>query len=443
MSDSDCARPRTAFPYPYPAPEDQLEGDPTPSDQAIYVPSVSPSFAISVFRGAWTRPLPAGVQASHLNFLDPGNPLFRISHVMSSAGQALSQAADCIITKRDKARTRLICDSGGYQIANGTLHIRSDHDRLRILRWMEKHGDLAMTLDVPTGPLLTSKPGYAYRTFKECLSATLEHLNFFEEHRRPGDVRLLNVLQGNDQAQCDTWYNAVKGYPFEGWAIAGVLRHDMHAFCRRIIIMANEGMLQNRDWIHVLGTCELDVAVMLTAAQRAINRHINPRLRISFDTASPFKMLRFNRVYTLPKFDRSSMTMGSVDAPDHPRHVSSQIRWHWPSPLGDRMTHGDFCVPMASGRTRHRDDLSDAYHAHHNLAALCFGIALANRVFDGENVSQVHTVAPHVGGAVQAIEQVIREGTMSTLNGFTNTFRRLRHNAAVIADTGDDDRNFQ
>lgn len=442
MSDNDTARSRAASSYPYPSPLSRLDADPTPADQAVYVPSVSPAYATGVLKAAWRRSLPNGIQASDLNFLDPANSLFRISHVMSSAGQALTQGAACIITTRDRQRTRLICDSGGFQIASGLLHINSDAQMLSILRWMERHGDYGMTLDVPTGPLLKRNFDYPFTAFRECLDTTLGYLDFFAKNRTPGAVRLLNVLHGNDLPQTDAWYNAVKGYPFEGWAFAGALRHDLHALCRRIILMAREHLLEDRDWIHVLGTCELDVAVLLTALQRAINRHINPRLRISFDTASPFKMLRFGRVYTLPKFGASRMEMGSVDALDHPNHVGSPIRWPWPSPLGDRMTLGDFCVPLQLGRSRHWDELSNVYHAHHNLAALCFGIALANRVFDGENVSQMHTVAPHVGTAVQAIEEVIKAGTDGALAKFARTFARLKHNQAAVNDPGDDDRAF-
>ena len=442
MSDNDHARSRGASSYPYPAPLSSLGEDPTPTNQAVYVPSVSPAYATGVLAAAWDRPLPAGVDVSDLNFLEPSNSLFRISHVMSSAGQALKQSAACIITTRDRRRTRIICDSGGFQIASGLLRITSDAQVLSILRWMERHGDYAMTLDVPTGPLLKRNADYPFATFRDCLNTTIDHLDFFVKHRKAGTVRLLNVLHGNDLPQTDAWYQAVKGYPLEGWAFAGALRHDVHALCRRIIQMARERMLEDRDWIHVLGTSELDVAVLLTALQRAINRHINPRLRISFDTASPFKMLRFGRVYTLPKFDRRSMEMGSVDAPDHPNHVRSAIPWPWPSPLGDRMTLGDFCVPLQPGRTRHWDDLSHVYHAHHNLAALCFGVALANKVFDGENVSGTHTVAEDVARAVQAIDEVIAAGTDGALAKFAGTFTRLRHNAAAVNDPGDDERAF-
>lgn len=418
----------------YPAPANHIIDDPTPKDQAIYIPSVSPGYAQAALAQAWTRPLPRGVQPGDLNFLDPGNGLFHISHVMSSAGQALKQTKDCIITQRDRTSTMLICDSGGYQIANRTLAISGDRDRMRILRWMEQHGDIGMTLDVPTGK--AGLPGYGFKSSADCLTATLEHLDFFQKHRMPGKIRLLNVLQGNTPAETDTWYDAVKGYDFEGWAFAGKLRHNIHAFIRRIFIMERDGLIQDRDWIHVLGTCELDTAVLLTALQRAINRHLNPRLRISFDTSTPFRALAFGNIYTVPTFGRWEMTMPMRRMPDSGAFIGLDVRWPWPSPLGDRMTLGDVCVKASPLATSTYDTQANHYATHHNLAALCRGVALANRVFDGESLDHQHTIGHSEGEAVELIDRVFASGSMAQLNGYKKTFAKLRH--SKIVDTGDE-----
>ena len=411
----------------YPIVPNHIAIDPTPKDQAIYVPSVTPGYALDVYsQRNFGRKLPAGLQVADLNFLDPANRLFRISHAMSSAGQALNQGSPCIITTRDRKETILICDSGGYQIASNRLRINGNADVLRILRWMEQHADYAMTLDVPTGPLL--RPGYAYKTFGDCLDSTLDYLALFQRNRVPGAVKLLNVLQGNTLQESDIWYHAVKGYDFEGWAFAGPLRHSMYLLSRRILQMADEGQLQRKHWIHVLGTCELDTAVLLTALQRAINKHINPNLRISFDTSTPFRMLSFNQVYSIPTFNRANLiAMPTRSAPNGLGFVGSSIRWPWPSPLGDRMVMGDFCVLKSSTASNYRDMQSYWYLAHHNLSALCWGVALANRVFDSEIVTRQHTMATDVGAGVEAIEKVIASGSMQTLQAHTTTFSRLRH----------------
>jgi hypothetical protein len=328
----------------------------------------------------------------------------------------------------------------GRYLASGSLRFNGTKGVIDCLRWMEAHGDYGMTLDVPPGPCLTNPDGYRYATTRDCLTQTLEYLDIFRRYRASGQLRLLNVLQGNDLNETDYWYQAVKGFEFEGWAFAGRLRHDMYALLRRILGMAHEGMLRpgQRDWIHVLGTVELDVAVMLTALQRAINRHINPNLRISFDTASPSRMLRGDTVYTLPIFGIDNMTMDSVRAPDAAAFVGSTVRFPWSSPLGNRMLMGDFCVQRKPKNSRYRDGLSNVFQFHHNLAALCFGVALANKVFDAEGITGQHTVALPAAGAVEAIERVIKAGTMAELNRYYPVWAALNHKIAL--NTGDDDR---
>jgi len=88
----------------------------------------------------------------------------------------------------------------------------------------------------------------------------LGHLDYFAANRTPGKTHFLCVLQGNTPREADRWYEAVKHYPFEGWAFAGVMRRNMYEVCRRVIKMANDGLLQNKSWIHVLGTATLDMA---------------------------------------------------------------------------------------------------------------------------------------------------------------------------------------
>ncbi|KUR72106.1 hypothetical protein AQZ52_02015 [Novosphingobium fuchskuhlense] len=426
---------------PYPKVPNHIVDDPTPRDQAIYVPSISPGFATAVHEGQWSRALPQGVSASDLNFLDPANPLMRLSHAMTSAGQALKQAKPCIITERDRSGTLIVGDSGGYQIASGRLTINGNADRLRILRWLEATADVAMTLDVPTFPVIKNPALYRFKSTADCLTETLDHLKFFAANRNHNSgTRFLNVLQGNNQAEADTWYDHVKTFDFEGWAFGGVLRNNFYEVCRRILIMAREGQLQGKSWIHILGTCELDTAVLLTALQRAINTHINPNLRISYDTSSPFRMSAYNSVYTLPSFTAKELTMGAKDTPDDMRFIGSQVRWPWPSPIGDRMVMADFCVPGHRHTRHYRDQLSETYAAHHNLGALCWGIATANRVFDAECLNHDHTIALPVGAAAEAIEKVISSGSMQTLSSFAGTFANLRH--GKLPDSGDEDRAY-
>lgn len=422
----------------YPSVSNHIANDPTPKHQAVYVPAVSPGYAKDVYARNWTRPLPTGVQSGDLNFLDPSNSLLRLSHALSSAGQALNQTQPCILTARDRSATVLIGDSGGYQIASGRLRINGDHDRLRILRWLEQHSDYAMTLDVPTGSV--GRPDYPFTCTRDCLKATLDHLDFFQRNRVAGETSFLNVLQGNNLKEADAWYDAVKVYNFEGWAFAGVLRQDLYALCHRILTMAHENQIQHKKWIHILGTGTLEVAVLLTALQRSINRWINPNLRISYDTSSAFRSLRWEQAYSFPAFSSKAMTMQQETVPDHMRFLGSDVRWPWPSPLGDRMIMGDVCFRRSPALNNRRDQQSNHYIVHHNLGALCWGIATANRVFDAEYVTGTHSIARPVARAAWAIDAVLKSRCFDTLKRHREDFTRFT--GASRWDHGDYDRDL-
>lgn len=420
-------------------PRHLLSDDITPRNEAIYVPAVTPKFAQDVYAERWSRPLPNGVSAKDLNFLDPHNNFFRISHALTSAGQALNQKEPCIITERDRKKTILQADSGGYQIASGRLKIEGDKDRLKILRWQERVADIAMTLDVPTGPVRRTS-NYFYSSVADCLAATLEHLRFYQKNRK-ADIVFLNVVQGNTPGECDRWYHAVKSaFTGEGYAFAGPLRHNMFELCRRLFEMLDDGQLAKINWIHALGTSQLEVGVLLTALQNTLNKHINPNLRISYDTSSPFRNLAWNNVFTIPTFSAKEMTMPTRDAPDGPEFVGSEVRWPWTSPLGNRMLMGDFCLKLKGKANTYRDTQSNHYLAHHNLSALCWAIALANRVFIAESINRQHTIAKRVGEAAEAIERIFSTQSRAELLKSAPIFARLKF--GKIETNSEEERDF-
>ncbi len=426
----------------FPSVANHIPNDPTPKNQAIYIPAVNPGFARAVHEQKWTRALPNGVASHDLNFLDQNQSLLRLSHALSSAGQALNQNTPCMISARDRAATTLVCDSGGYQIASGRLHINGDRDRLKILRWLEQQADYAMTLDVPTGSI--NSPDYPFKSSRECLDATLEHLHFFQKNRKAQNVKFLNVLQGNTQQETDEWYDAVKGFAFEGWAIAGILRLDFYNTCRRIITMADENQLQDKVWVHVLGTGSLESAVLLTALQRAINRYINPNLRISYDTSSAFRSLNWSSAYTFPTFSLQSMSHSQAKIPDDMRFVGSDIRWPWPSALGDKLVMGDVCVNKSAGAGNRRDQQSNHYIVHHNLGSLCWAIATANRVFDAQLMEKNAQFARKVDATAQAIDRVLKAGTITELQKYRQELQpKSSGMTSAQQNTGDYDRLLQ
>jgi hypothetical protein len=402
--------------------------DTTPRDRAIYVPSITPGYAMDVYDMCgpnpppWFRALPKGVSAPDLNFLDPQNQMFRLSHALWSAGQAVDQKRRCIVNQRDRSATKIIGDSGGYQIANSGLVISTDKERLKILRWLEANTDYAMTLDVPPGK--AGKPGYYYKSFNDCLVATIDHLNFFRANRQENGTQFLNVLQGNTKEKTDDWYEAVKGYNFEGWAFAGPLRKNFYLLCRRIIQMFEEDQIQSKTWIHVLGTGEIAVGLLLTVLQRAINKHMNPNLRISYDTSTPFSQIQHSQVYSMPNFTREKMVVSAEKIPDRVDLIGSHVRWPWPSPVGDKLRMADVCVGTGVHVNSFRDSQSNYYLINHSLSVLCGSIDVAHRIFDVERVTGAKTLPRHILAAADAIDEVIETRSLYRLENLKSVLTR-------------------
>ena len=166
---------------------------------AIYTPSVPPVYAELVMKDPCSvrdGNLPGGITLDDLNFLNPNSNLFHISHVLYSAGQAIDKKNRCMIKARDKKRTTVIGDSGGYQIVSGILPWKGDQTRQKVLDWLETHCDIAITLDVPTASI--NDPKSQFQTYRLCLDTVPVGLKDDTIARRPGLLGLAGrVTYGN------------------------------------------------------------------------------------------------------------------------------------------------------------------------------------------------------------------------------------------------------
>ena len=299
------------------------------------------------------------------NFLNKEQAYFYYPDALYSAGHAQldiakSDVEESMIQKRDKKNNFILGDSGGFQIGKGVINFdwqhfwekqgdagyvgAADKTRMAILNWLEHTADYSMVLDLPTwasNPI--NQPRTGLKDFNDCLKGTLFNNDFFLKHRK-GQTKFLNVLQGGSNTDADTWYEAVKHYPFEGWAMGGNNMKDADLMLRRLITLRDEKLLEpGRDVIHFLGTSKLELACLLTAVQRNIRTHINPNMKVTFDCASPFLATAYGQVYTqhIHRNDRFSYIMDK--AVDDRRLAGSQVAWPWGSPIGERMTMGDVC----------------------------------------------------------------------------------------------------
>lgn len=387
------------------------------SDQlkyAMYLPALFPPYATAaIAKSNKFRPMPNGLEPKDLNFLDPASKLFYLPAALYSAGHErdLTKPQQTMITRRVMKDNLFFGDSGGYQIISGKLNANSDDKRKAIFDWQNKYCDFAMTLDVPT--LAIENKNSAYSNFEDCLKDTLKHLATFKRlYDNSGrQLKLLNVLQGRDSQEVDIWYEAVKGYDFNGWAIAGPLRKDFYELMRRMLILLRDGKIGGKyEWLHFLGIGDLKTASLLTIIRDGLRHHLNDEdIHCSLDTSSPLLAAgRFKTPYTghILSKKKFGIEYGELPIEDY-RYLNSKEPFPFPtSPIGKQLTLGDIIVKEDMHSTNRWDSLSGYMLMNHNIYVQINAIFQANKELAKHRADTLETVPTNLYNAKCAIEDI-------------------------------------
>ncbi len=351
---------------------------PLQKDYAVYLPAISSFYSTYVAKQRLEEFVPKdripkefdrGIEG--MNFLNEEQGYFTYKYALYSAGHAQldlqkSLEQESMIQQRDRGNTMILGDSGGYQIGKGVLKFdwhnfegpEANAVRKKILEWLELTADWSMMLDVPTWACdhnHSAKTGL--KTFQDCLDKTKFNNKYFLDNRL-GQTKWLNVLQGTDWDDAEQWYQGVKefsdpkgpyaGREAEGWAFGGANMCKMDITLKRLMTLREDGLLKGKNWIHFLGTAQLDWSCYLTLIQRQIRKHINEEITISFDCASPFIATAHGLVYTNAQHSPKRWSVIMDKAPDNKALSGSDIPFPFESEIGRRLTMADICY-MAPG----------------------------------------------------------------------------------------------
>lgn len=308
-------------------------------DYARFLPAISEMYTRFVTNANPKRTCPVSQQ--DLDFLEPTSNLYHIPYALYSAGQAAKSKNAAhrkdMVTGRNRAHGNIIVgDSGGFQIQQGSIKFTGDETRERMMRWLEANCDWSMVLDFPTGGIgmgtvpehtkrliregedieafcksLGLTPSYETIGFATCLKQTLLNNDYFAQHRAPGATQFLNVVQGRTLEESNIWYEAVKHYEFEGWSLAGPHKENFDMTLTRFIAMRDDGLLQNKNWTHILGVGKLANGCAYTTMQREIRKHYNPDFTLSYDVSSPFTTAAYGNLFLGYTLDKNAWTIQS------------------------------------------------------------------------------------------------------------------------------------
>jgi hypothetical protein len=393
---------------------------PLQRDYAIYLPAISSFYGTYIAKQRLEKFIPddripkgfdRGIEG--MNFLNAEQGYFTYKYGLYSAGHATldldkTMTKESMVQQRDRANTMILGDSGGFQIGKGVLKFdwlnfegpAATKVRQSILEWLEVTADWSMMLDVPTWACdrnHTAKTGL--KTFEDCLDKTRYNNEYFLKNRL-GQTKFLNVLQGGDWDRAEQWYQGVKEFSdpmvwgdkaAEGWAMGGANMSMMDVTLKRLMTMRDDGMLVDKNWMHFLGTAQLDWGCYLTLIQRQIRKHINENFTVSFDCASPFIATAHGLVYTNPQHSPKRWSTIMEKAPDNKALSGSDIPFPWTSEVASRLTMGDVCWYKPGmlnkigkeGKTSW-DSFSYALMMSHNVNSHISSVQTANQLMDVE-----------------------------------------------------------
>lgn len=297
-------------------------------DYAIFLPAISGFFA--TFIGKQRREeyveksrIPSNFpnDVESMNWLNPSKSMFEYKWSLYSAGHAdldvnKDVAKELMVRDRDRQNSWLLGDSGGFQIGKGVWEgdwkdpncPKAKKKREQVLTWMDAYMDYGMILDIPAwvsrSPAGVKATGIS--TYQEAVAATRINNDYFMKNRN-GNCKFLNVLQGENHADAEDWYQQMKDYcdpkkytdHFNGWSMGGQNMCDIHLALKRLVALRFDGLLEKgkHDFMHFLGTSKLEWATLLTDVQRAVRKYHNENFTITFDCASPFLATANGQVY--------------------------------------------------------------------------------------------------------------------------------------------------
>lgn len=410
----------------------------TQRDYAVYLPAISSFYVKQLDKVTGTDienyRVPAGFELGHqaLDFLKPSS-YYYYPWGLYSAGHAQldiskTDQAEPMIQNRDRSRTMILGDSGGFQVATGVIKMDwanatdpNDPARIKIcdkiLRWLEHSADWSMTFDVPSVaaiPPLNKRTGL--KSFQSALDITVLNLDYFLRNRTPGATKFMNILSGNDEQSSAAWYDSVKSFSdpvfvqenygdqnrtLEGYAFAGINKSNMYLALKRILDLKRDGLLEGKGWMHFLGTGKLNWACYLTSIQRVLREHYSPNICLSFDAASPFVNTAYGQTYSHNFFSPKKFGYYMDRAFDSQQLKGSQLPMPFNSPIMNRLVAGDICCMAEgdldrNGKAKGKDSTSwdtqsYMYYMAHSVYNHLIAVQEANRLADLEKFrAKVH-----------------------------------------------------
>jgi len=231
------------------------------------------------------------INGKSIRFYDKNSDLpdeFKHPAFLITAGahyKNMNAAIEFGLPMHDKS-TIVMADSGGHQISTGTMKYSKDMVE-KIFLWLENNSNVAMLLDVP--------PRGIY-TWEESMKLSKYNFDYFNTHQT-GKTEFLNVMQGANLKELETWYEMASKFNFQGWAFATGRSIFDTLLINAILIKNKEHLKPNNHIFHWLGASKIIDFLILEKMQSEMHK-MNPKIQYTTDSASPTRSAAFGNMFT-------------------------------------------------------------------------------------------------------------------------------------------------
>jgi len=377
-------------------------------DYAVYLPSLQQQYAnyATKTNAETTRDskrIPKNFDTRWLNFLDTNSKLWHCGYTLYSCGQFDGKQIRTrdMVAERNSDDSIVVGDSGGFQLGTGAITSKAELEHLeryandavaqynnwhnsgfrqRTLAWLERYTDYAMTLDM----VLWAAEAYGQSNAKssqlrklsvqQLIDLSVDNLRYFADNRGQSSrtTKFLSVLQDIGNGTGEAWYQAVKDFDFEGWALGSETGGMFNSlwWLRRLL---NDGKLDKSEWVHLLMKSPPVNSVVYTAAQRALRKALNKDdFRISFDTSSPHQLAGVQQKLAVPPnltSNRKSWKIKSWQLKQDIRLARNEMHMAFPfaSPLAQYVSINDLLAHDIDDSDYFTDTWSLQLITNHNI----------------------------------------------------------------------------
>lgn len=251
------------------------------SDSRIhpYLPSIQSGWVGTLARSVYDyRPnIPFGSFKSldEFNWYNGAKPRFSHPSALYSCGHSTldvdkARKSDRLLFERDRDKTFLLVDSGGFQVGKGVWKLEKTSQYVsKVLRWQEAIADLAVILEVPAW---TEVDGERI-DFKHALSATNDNLKAYA-NGASGKLKFLIPLHGSTFAEGKRWFDKTRWFADEGfavgWCLADGFSKNFYEAMKMLVYMIEQEHYPR--YLHFLGQGNAQVAVAAEMMRRTVPR---------------------------------------------------------------------------------------------------------------------------------------------------------------------------